>query len=103
LQGQIDALRVQAAAARDAQEAAGLDDGLGLQVEFESFPEARNRVFQQLGGAAMSEIEYLGHNRLPTPCPFGGPDSCSERLDHVRGRFKIARFSVRSRYQSPAF
>lgn len=38
LQRQFEALRPQADAARDAQQAAGLDD-LGLRVEFESFPD----------------------------------------------------------------
>ncbi len=38
LQRQLDALRPQAEAARNAQQQAGLDEGLGLLVEFESFP-----------------------------------------------------------------
>ena len=39
LQRQIGELRGIAEVARDAQQAAGMEDGLGLQVEFESFPE----------------------------------------------------------------
>ena len=39
LQRQIGELRGVAEVARDAQQAAGMEDGLGLQVEFESFPE----------------------------------------------------------------
>ena len=39
LQHQIDELRGVAATARQAQQAVGMEDGLGLQVEFESFPE----------------------------------------------------------------
>ena len=39
LRAQVNGLRVHADTAREAQEAAGLDEGLGLQVEFESFPE----------------------------------------------------------------
>ena len=39
LRVQVGELRVHADAAREAQEAAGLEEGLGLQVEFESFPE----------------------------------------------------------------
>lgn len=38
LRRQIDALRPQAEAARNAQQQAGLDEGLGLHIEFESFP-----------------------------------------------------------------
>ena len=39
LQRQIGELRGVAEVARDAQQAAGMEDGQGLQVEFESFPE----------------------------------------------------------------
>lgn len=38
LRRQIDALHPQAEAAHNAQQQAGLDEGLGLQIEFESFP-----------------------------------------------------------------
>lgn len=39
LRRQIDELRPEAEAARDAQQAAGIEEGLGLQVEFQSFPD----------------------------------------------------------------
>ena len=39
LQTQIGELHQHAAAARDAQQKAGLEDGFGIQVEFESFPD----------------------------------------------------------------
>lgn len=39
LRRQLDELRPQAEAARNAQQQAGLDEGLGLQIEFESFPD----------------------------------------------------------------
>ena len=39
LQRQIGELRAEAESAREAQQAAGMEEGLGLQVEFESFPE----------------------------------------------------------------
>ena len=39
LQRQIDKLRGVAEDAREAQQAAGMEDGLGLHVEFESFPD----------------------------------------------------------------
>lgn len=38
LRRQLENLRAEADSARDAQQAAGLEEGLGLQVEFESFP-----------------------------------------------------------------
>lgn len=39
LRRQLEALEGDAASARDAQRAAGLEEGLGLQIEFESFPD----------------------------------------------------------------
>ena len=39
LQREVAELRGVAERARDAQQAAGMEDGLGLQVEFESFPD----------------------------------------------------------------
>ena len=59
----MDALRVQAAAARDAQEAAGLDDGLGLQVEFESSPEielAFESLARERSGIELLNVRHVG-------------------------------------------
>ena len=39
LQGQLAEVQASARAAADAQRDAGMEEGLGLQVEFESFPE----------------------------------------------------------------
>ena len=39
LQRQLNELHQRAEASRDAQQAAGLDEGLGIQIEFESFPD----------------------------------------------------------------
>lgn len=61
LLGQIDALRPQFAAARAAQEAVGIDEGFGLQVEFESFPEIE-LAFESLSREA-SGIELLNVRR----------------------------------------
>ena len=57
LQRQIDELRGVAANAREAQQAAGMEDGLGLQVEFESFPDIK-LAFESLA-RERSGIELL--------------------------------------------
>lgn len=57
LLGQIDALRPDMIAARKSQEEAGLDEGFGLQVEFESFPDIE-LAFESLAREA-SGIELL--------------------------------------------
>ena len=57
LQRQIDQLRPVAEAARDAQQAVGMDQGVGLQVEFESFPDIE-LVFESLA-RERSGIELL--------------------------------------------
>lgn len=57
LQGQIEAIKPAMAAACEAQEALGLEDGLGLQIEFESFPDIEV-AFEKLG-QERSGIELL--------------------------------------------
>ena len=57
LQRQIGELRGVAEDARDAQQAAGMEDGLGLQVEFESFPDIK-LAFESLA-RERSGIELL--------------------------------------------
>ena len=63
LQGQVDALRVHADAAREAQEAAGAEEGLGLQVEFESFPEielAFESLARERSGIELLNVRHVG-------------------------------------------
>ena len=78
LQRQVEALRPQADAARDAQEAAGLDD-LGLRVEFESFPDIE-LAFESLA-RDRSGIELLNVRRVEnaTHATVLVPDG---KLDH---------------------
>ena len=85
LQGQIDALRVQANAARDAQEAAGMEEGLGLQVEFESFPEIE-LAFESLAREP-SGIELLNVRHVDdrTHATVFVPDG---KLDHFERRIR---------------
>ena len=66
LQRQVEALRVEADAARDAQQAAGVDEGLGLQVEFESFPEielAVESLARERSGIELLNVRHVG-NRI---------------------------------------
>ena len=85
LQGQIDALRVQADAARDAQEAAGMEEGLGLQVEFESFPEielAFESLARERSGIELLNVRHVGAR---THATVFVPDG---KLDHFERRIR---------------
>ena len=84
LQGQVDALRVQAAPARVAQEAAGLDDSLlGLQVEFESLPGielAFDSLARERSGIEMLNVRHLGDRTHATVFVPDGKLEHFERL-----------------------
>ena len=79
LQRQIDELRGVAEFAREAQQAAGMEDGLGLQVEFESFPDIE-LAFERLA-RERSGIELLNvrHEDNQTHATVFVPDG---KLDH---------------------
>ena len=78
LQRQVEALRHQADAARDAQQAAGLDD-LGLRVEFESFPDIE-LAFESLARERPGiELLNVRQERDRTLATVFVPDG---RLDH---------------------
>lgn len=79
LRQQLDALRPQAEAARTEQQQAGLDEGLGLQVEFESFPDIE-LAFESLA-RERSGIELLNvrSNAGRTRATVFVPDG---KLDH---------------------
>ena len=79
LQRQIEDLRDVAEFARQAQEAAGMEDGLGLQVEFESFPDIE-LAFESLA-RERSGIELLNvrHEDNRTHATVFVPDG---KLDH---------------------
>lgn len=69
LLGQIDALRPQVTAARNAQEAAGLEEGFGLQVEFESFPDielAFESLARERSGIELLNVRHEGERTLAT-------------------------------------
>ena len=78
LQRQVEAVRREADAARDAQQAAGLDD-LGLRVEFESFPDialAFESLARERFGIELLNVRLDGDRTLATVFV---PDG---RLDH---------------------
>ena len=79
LQRQIGELRGVAEVAREAQRAAGMEDGLGLQVEFESFPDIE-LAFESLA-RERSGIELLNirHEEHRTHATVFVPDG---KLDH---------------------
>ena len=84
LRRQIGELRTVADLARDAQQAAGMEDGLGLQVEFESFPDielAFESLAREYQGRAYWGIELLNvrHEKSSTFATVFVPDG---RLDH---------------------
>ena len=80
LQRQIGVLRGVGENAREAQQATGMEDGLGLQVEFESFPEHRTRLRDAWHGSD-SGIELLNvrHEGNRTRATVFVPDG---KLDH---------------------
>ncbi len=78
LQRQFEALRPQADAARDAQQAAGLDE-LGLRIEFESFPDIE-LAFESLARERSGmELLNVRQERDRTLATVFVPDG---RLDH---------------------
>ena len=79
LQRQIGELRGIAEVARDAQQAAGMEDDLGLQVEFESFPEIE-LAFESLARDHWGiELLNVRHEDKRTHATVFVPDG---KLDH---------------------
>ena len=84
LQRQIGELRTVAESARDAQQAAGMEDGLGLQVEFESFPDielAFESLAREHWGIELLNVrhEEERHEKRSTFATVFVPDG---KLDH---------------------
>ena len=79
LQRQIDGLRGVADHAREAQQTAGMEDGLGLQVEFESFPDIEP-AFESLARDRWGiELLNVRHEDSRTHATVFVPDG---KLDH---------------------
>ena len=79
LEGQINRLRGEAEMAREAQQAAGMEDGFGLQVEFESFPNIE-LAFESLARDHWGiELFNVRHEENRTQATVFVPDG---KLDH---------------------
>ena len=79
---QIDGLRTEAATASETQRQVGLEDGLGLQVEFESFPDiemAFESLARERQGIELLNVRQDDHR---THATVFVPDG---RLDHFEG------------------
>ena len=80
LRGQIEGVRGEAESAREAQQDAGMEDGLGLRVEFESFPDvelAFESLAREPSGIELSNIRHENNRTLATVFV---PDG---KLDHL--------------------
>ena len=80
LQRQLDELRAEADSAREVQRDAGIEDGLGLQVEFESFPDvelAFESLARERSGIELLNVRRQEENR--TLATVFVPDG---KLDH---------------------
>ena len=79
---QVDELRTAAAYARETQQDAGLEDGLGLQVEFESFPDIQ-LAFESLARERQGiELLNVRQEKDRTHATVFVPDG---KLDHFEG------------------
>ena len=82
LQRQINEIRTESAAAREAQRAAGIEEkGLGLQIEFESFPEielAFESLARERSGIELLNLRHEDENKRTLATVFV-PDG---KLDH---------------------
>ena len=79
LQEQLGVVRGEAGVAREAQQTAGMDEGLGLQIEFESFPSvelAFESLARERSGIELLNVRQDGNRTLATVFV---PDG---RLDH---------------------
>ncbi|MBX3707137.1 MAG: S8 family peptidase [Pseudomonadales bacterium] len=83
LMRQLEALRPQVVNAREAQEAAGIEEGFGLQVEFESFPDIE-LAFESLA-RERSGIELLNvrHDEQRTLATVFVPDGKLETFENL--------------------
>ena len=82
LRRQMEQIRTAADAAREARQEAGMEEGIGLQVEFESFPDVE-LAFESLA-RERSGIELLNvrHEEARTHATVFVPDG---KLDHFEG------------------
>jgi len=80
LLGQVEALKPEMATAREAQARAGLEDGFGLQVEFESFPDielAFESLARERSGIELLNVRHEGQRTFAAVFGPGNPP-CSQ-------------------------
>lgn len=83
LRSQLETLQDDAAAARDAQRAAGLEEGLGLQVEFESFPDIA-LAFESLARERQGiELLNVRHEESRTHATVFVPDGKLQHFERL--------------------
>lgn len=94
---QLEALRPQLASARETQAAAGLEEGFGLQVEFESFPDIE-LAFESLA-RERSGIELLNvrHEENRTFATVFVPDGKLEHFEKLVGDYLAEKRDSRGR------
>ena len=81
LRRQIDGLQTEAESARQTQQAAGINEGLGLQVEFESFPDielAFESLARERSGIELLNVRHDDRTWATIFVPDG-------KLDHFEG------------------
>ena len=82
LQGQMNEVRTAAESARQAQQEAGMEESLGIQVEFESFPDIE-LAFESLARERSGiELQNLRHEDQKTYATVFVPDG---KLNHFEG------------------
>ncbi len=82
LQGQMNEVRTAAESARQAQQDAGMEESLGIQVEFESFPDIE-LAFESLAREHLGiELQNLRHEDQKTYATVFVPDG---KLNHFEG------------------
>ena len=98
MSGQISGLRVEADAASEAQRDAGMEEGLGIRVEFESFPEVKlafESLARERSGIELLNVRDDGERIQATVFV---PDG---RLDHFEGLIRDYLAEKRDRADRP--
>ena len=98
LSGQISELRVEADAASEAQRDAGMEEGLGIRIEFESFPDVKlafESLARERSGIELLNVRDDGERIQATVFV---PDG---RLDHFEGLIRDYLAKKRDRADRP--
>lgn len=80
---QVEALRPQVTAAREVQEAAGFEEGFGLQVEFESFPDIELAFESLARERAGIELLNVRHEKGRTLATVFVPDGKLDTFENL--------------------